>query len=97
VTPAEIARRLTPAQRQILALLPTAYGNDAFRTKGRTGVGHPGAWTVCRELRAHGLVTLDESDAPIFPNRTLGIGWAWLTEQGAPVRAIIEQEARDGR
>lgn len=96
MTPAEIARRLTPAQRQILALIPTAYGNDAFRTRGRTGVGHSGVWAVCRELAADGLVALDESDLPILPDRTMGIGWASLTPLGQQVRAVLaREEAQD--
>ncbi len=94
-TPAEVARRLSPAQKQILELLPRAYGNDAFATAGKCGVGHNGAWQVCRELRADGLVELDESEMPIFPNKSMGIGWANLTPLGLAVRAVLEQEARD--
>lgn len=93
-TPAEIAARLSPAQRATLWAIEKSYRNDVYKTKGKAAVGNYAGWCKCMTLADQGLCTLDESEMPIFPNHATGIGFVALTPLGLAVRAALEQEGK---
>jgi len=84
VTPAEIARRLTARELWCIRAGSARYGTR---------------WQDWTAIKARGLAYAHDNGAARRMCRGRPVGrWTWrLTPLGREVRAIIEQEARDGR
>lgn len=101
MTPAEIAARLTPAQRRALCILPADGAPAIWTGRGEANWNRRGwKWNIAAVLRRHGLicqwVPLSALSHEIHPEARVAVDCYALSELGQAVRAIIEQEDSRG-